>query len=250
MFEGSNQCRYEEQNDFSNGHPEPSEEPENGTVGLLEVSRTLYGVEDSSTEDNRTLEGCGSNLLSVQVKCEDIKWSSGMCSSEKESASHPSLVPHELRENSFEDARSPTDDYRDIDSNSRYPDEPVSQSFKSSEYPEGRSIYSSVFTLRDPYLGYPNQLLQYPNDFVGQGESFSNFSSAKFSPGQSHSEIYRPVVTTLRSSENGGFGVVYPESRTQAFEPDGYPELYCQLNVITNGKNNFRTKPISFLHAK
>ncbi|GBM06429.1 hypothetical protein AVEN_266375-1 [Araneus ventricosus] len=214
MFEGSNQCRYEEQN-FSNGQPEPAEEPENGTVGLLEVSRTLYGVEDNST-DNRTIDNCGSNLMTPQIKCEDTKWSSGMCS-EKESLNHPSLVSHEIRESSFEDTRSATTDYRDLDSDPRLPEEPVSQSFKCTEYPEGRSIYSSVFTLRDPYLGYPNQLLQYPSDFVGQGESFSNFSSSKFSGGQPHSEIYRPVVTALRSSENG-FGVVYPESRAQAFE--------------------------------
>ncbi|XP_055934898.1 DNA-binding protein D-ETS-3-like [Argiope bruennichi] len=214
MFEGSNQCRYEEQN-FSNGQPEPAEEPENGTVGLLEVSRTLYGVEESST-DNRALDNCGSNLMTPQIKCEDAKWSSGLCS-EKESLNHPPLVSHEIRENSFEDTRGATTDYRDLDSDPRLPEEHVSQSFKCTEYPEGRSIYSSVFTLRDPYLSYPSQLLQYPSDFAGQGESFSNFSSSKFSGGQTHSEIYRPVVTALRSSENG-FGVVYPESRAQAFE--------------------------------
>ncbi|GFT59725.1 uncharacterized protein NPIL_269251, partial [Nephila pilipes] len=106
--------------------------------------------------------------------------------------------------------------YRDLDSETRLAEDHVSQSFKSSEYSEGRSIYSSVFTLRDPYLGYSNQLLQYPSDFVGQGESFSNFPSTKFSGSQTHSEIYRPVVTALRSSENG-FGVVYPESRAQPF---------------------------------
>lgn len=77
MFEGSaNQCRYDDDQD--------TKEPEKGTaVGLLEVSRTLYGVEDTEPPQERcppdVLSRCpAEEQIATHVKCEVVQWASGV----------------------------------------------------------------------------------------------------------------------------------------------------------------------------
>ncbi|KFM80892.1 DNA-binding protein D-ETS-3, partial [Stegodyphus mimosarum] len=216
MFDGSDHCRYE--HEYGEAPPEPVDEPEKGTVDILEVSQTLYGVED--VVDRREPENCGTDTLDVQVKSESSEWNSRLCSVESELES-PNLLHPERRCQPLEESRSINNNYRDIVQETRLPEEQSNQILKYGDYPENRGLYGSVFTIRDPYLGYPNQLIQYPNELPSQGESLGNFNSSKFNNSQTHTEIYRPVVTPLRHCENG-FGITYPEPRSQTTYESSY----------------------------
>ena len=105
--------------------------------------------------------------------------------------------------------------YRDLDSEARYEENQTYETLKYSEFTERGSLSNSVLTVRDPYLSYPSQLLQYPTDISNQTELVGGFPTSKYSSSPTHTEIYRPIPTPLRPCENG-FNVVYSE-RPQTF---------------------------------
>lgn len=100
--------------------------------------------------------------------------------------------------------------YRDLDSETRYEENQAYETLKYSDFPERGNLNNSILTVRDPYLSYPSQLLQYPTDITSQTEIVSAFPVSKYSSSPTHTEIYRPIPTPLRPGENG-FNVVYSE---------------------------------------
>ncbi|KAG8178522.1 hypothetical protein JTE90_022845 [Oedothorax gibbosus] len=138
------------------------------------------------------------------VKCEVVQWANGICH-EKGDRQQQELVQVDREMSAFHETRIVSSDYKALEPEAKYK--------CGSEYSEGRTFYNTVFS---PYLGYPNQILQYPNDLTTAPETtFNSFSASKFGSGQT--EVYRPVVTPLRSTDSG-FGVVYPDTRSQTYE--------------------------------
>lgn len=102
---------------------------------------------------------------------------------------------------------------------------------KYADYMYERSVFSSVLTLRDPYLGsggFNGQLLSggssYTNELVGSKVSLTDqtySASLPFNGQQGYPEIYRPSVT-IRNGDNQ-HSMSYPERRNNTFEPSYKP---------------------------
>lgn len=118
MFEGSsNQCRYDDVQDTI------KDQEKGSAVGLLEVSRTLYGVEDTDPSDRHHIdpserchidpeerchldpeETCPVEQIATHVKCEVVQWACGIGHG-KEGEQQQDLVHMERGVGAFEETR-------------------------------------------------------------------------------------------------------------------------------------------------
>lgn len=96
MFDGSD--RYEQ--DYGT-RSEPTDEAEKGTVGLLEVSHTLYN--DGIPEPVNPVS-CATEWLDNSVKCEVVERVSAI---KETSSEHSELLSAERRTETLDDEKSP-----------------------------------------------------------------------------------------------------------------------------------------------
>ncbi|XP_015925829.3 transcriptional regulator Erg [Parasteatoda tepidariorum] len=215
MFDGSGDSRYDEEQ--RNYRTEPDEEPEKGTVGLLEVSRTLYGGVEAAGHGSANFDRSIIDRNDENSRSDPNGWTNSVChiKTDGDRTTDPrDTCNQDSCNQQIEESRIIIRDYRQIDTEDRIP-EPHTLSDIKYSYAESRNIYSSILSMRDPYLGYSSQIYQYPNELLAsQGETHSSFQSAKLQSSQA--EIYRPVATQLRHEST--IGTSYTDAKPHTYE--------------------------------